>query len=386
MQLGDAGAKHPESDQKPMNLTTTAILAATFLVALVVTALLIPSVMRLSERRGWVQTPGGRRRHARPTSNVGGIAIYGGFVAALLLTLALDPLVLRSGLERLRIGLLLAGGTLIFLVMWRDDVVELPPLPKFIAQALAGLIAVGPYLWDHTRYQDAAGALTEARGIVLTAFNLPFVGQLSLWDISPWLAIAATVFWIGWMTNTINWSDGIDGLAAGVSLIAALFLALKSLFQGQLSVALLPLALAGACAGFLLFNFPPARIFMGDCGAEFLGYVLGVSAIVGGAKLATVLLVLGVPILDVAWLIVSRFLAGRSPAHGGRDHLHHRLQDMGLSTRQVVIFFYALSASFGALGIYETEPRVKLAALGLLALVVAGVLVYVSRRSAAAAR
>jgi UDP-N-acetylmuramyl pentapeptide phosphotransferase/UDP-N-acetylglucosamine-1-phosphate transferase len=342
--------------------------------------------MRLSASRGWVQTPGGRRLHARPTSNVGGIAIYCGFVVALLATFAFDAWLPRTPFEKLRLGLVLLGGTLIFLVMWRDDVVELPPLPKFIAQALAGLIAVGPYLWDHTRYPDALGALTEARGIVLTALNLPFVGQVSLWDVSPWLAIAATVFWVGWMTNTINWSDGIDGLAGGVSLIAALILAAKSLAQGQLTVALLPLALAGACAGFLLFNFPPARIFMGDSGAEFIGYVLGVSAIVGGAKLATVLLVLGVPILDVAWLIVSRALAGRSPARGGRDHLHLRLQDMGFSTRQVVIFYYALSASFGALGIAETEPRVKLVALGLLALLVACVLIYVSRRSAAPAR
>ena len=370
-----------------MSSVALAILALTFAVALATTALLVPWVMRLSERRGWVQMPGGRRQHARPTSNVGGIAIYGGCVAALLLTLALDPVVRRSGLEQLRIGLLLLGSTLIFLVMWRDDVVELPPLPKFVAQALAGLIAVGPYLWDHRRFEDAVGKLTEARGIVLTAFNLPFVGQVSLWDISPWLAIAATVFWIGWMTNTINWSDGIDGLAAGISLLAALFLALKSLFQSpaQVTVALLPLALAGACAGFLLFNFPPARIFMGDSGAEFLGYVLGVTAIVGGAKLATVLLVLGVPILDVAWLIVSRALAGRSPAQGGRAHLHHRLQDFGLSTRQVVIFYYALSASFGVLGIADTEPRVKLIALGLLGLIVAAVLLYVSRRAAATA-
>jgi UDP-N-acetylmuramyl pentapeptide phosphotransferase/UDP-N-acetylglucosamine-1-phosphate transferase len=368
-----------------MSLTTAAILALTFLAACGVTALLIPPVMRLSERRGWVQLPGGRRQHARPTSNVGGIAIYAGFVAALLLTLALDPVVQRPALEKLRIGLLLLGGTLIFLVMWRDDVVELPPLPKLVAQALAGLIAVGPYLWDHQRYADAFGSPTEASGIVLTAFNLPFVGQVALWELSPWLAIVATVFWIGWMTNTINWSDGIDGLAGGISLIAALFLAAKSLAQGQITVALLPLALAGACAGFLVFNFPPARIFMGDCGAEFLGYALGVCAIIGGAKLATVLLVLGVPILDVAWLIVSRVLAGRSPARGGRDHLHHRLQDMGLSTRQVVIFYYALSASFGVLGIADVAPRDKLIALVVLALIVAGVLAFASRRTTAAA-
>jgi len=237
------------------------------------------------------------------------------------------------------------------------------------------------------------GSSPVARTTKLTSFGLfrpkdPFVQQVNLYNLSPWLAIVATIFWIGWMTNTINFVDGIDGLAAGVSLIAALALAFNALRQdpAQATIALLPLALAGACAGFLLFNFPPARIFMGDSGAQFLGYVLGVSAIIGGAKLATVLLVLGVPILDVAWLIVARALAGRSPAHGGRDHLHLRLSDLGFSTRQIVIFYYALSASFGVLGISGAEPRLKLLALALLALIAVAVIVYVSRRAAATAR
>lgn len=369
-----------------MSLQSTMLLLGTFCVACGVTALLMPWVMWLSERRGWVQQPGGRRLHARPTSNIGGVAIYGGFVAALLLTFAFEPLLPRSGFERLRLLLLLAGGTLIFLVMWRDDIVELPPLPKFIAQIAAALIAVGPYLWDHTRYPDVEGRLTEARGIVLTAFKFPFIDQISLWNLSPWLAIIATVFWIGWMTNTINWSDGIDGLAGGVSLIAALALALNALRQPQpqITIALLPLALAGASAGFLLFNFPPARIFMGDCGAEFLGYVLGVSAIIGGAKLATVLLVLGVPILDVIWLIISRILSGRSPAQSGRDHLHLRLRDLGFTPRQVVLFYYALSASFGLIGIVSVAPAVKLVALGVLSIIVVIVIGYAMRRTAVA--
>jgi UDP-GlcNAc:undecaprenyl-phosphate/decaprenyl-phosphate GlcNAc-1-phosphate transferase len=367
-----------------MESGTTALLILTFCIAFVATALLVPPVMRLCQRRGWLARPGGRRLHAQPTPNVGGIAIYGGFVLALLCTFAFDRFLLRSEFEQLRLALLLAGGTLIFLVMWLDDLRELPPLPKFVAQALAALIAVGPFVWDHTLYPPG----DQAWGIILTAFQFPFVEQVNLYNISPWLAIIATIFWIGWMTNTINFVDGIDGLAAGVSLIAALALAFNALRQDppQATIALLPLALAGACAGFLLFNFPPARIFMGDSGAEFLGYVLGVSAIIGGAKLATVLLVLGVPILDVAWLIVSRALAGRSPAQGGRDHLHLRLRDLGFSTRQIVIFYYALSASFGVLGISGAEPRLKLLALLLLALIVAAVIVYVSRRSAATAR
>ena len=369
-----------------IDLRITLLLTLTFVVACAVTALLVPPVLRLCERRGWMAMPGGRRQHARPTPNVGGIAIYLGFVLALLGTFALDPLLPRSSFEKLRLMLLLLGGTLIFLVMWLDDVRELPPRLKAIAQVAAALIAVGPYLWDHTRYPDVLGQLTEARGIVLTAFKFPFVNQVSLWDISPWLAIAATVFWIGWMTNTINFSDGLDGLATGVSLIAAAALALNALRLGQYTIALLPLALAGACAGFLLFNFPPARIFMGDSGAQFLGYVLGVSAIIGGAKLATVLLVLGVPILDVAWLVAARTLAGRSPAQAGRDHLHLRLRDLGFSQRQIVVFYYVLSASFGLLGVSGASQRLKLVALGLLALLVAGVMGYVARRTAAAAR
>ncbi|HEU5099711.1 MAG TPA: MraY family glycosyltransferase [Roseiflexaceae bacterium] len=367
-----------------MSNGTIALLGLTFFAAFAITALLVPPVMRLCERRGWLAHPGGRRLHARPTPNVGGMAIYGGFVLTLLGTFAFDPFLPRSDFEKLRLALLLAGATLIFLVMWLDDVRELPPLPKFIAQSLAALIAVGPFLWDHTLYPPG----DQARGIILTAFKFPFVEQVNLYNVSPWLAIVATVFWVGWMTNTINFVDGIDGLAAGVSLIAALALAFNALRQDppQATIALLPLALAGTCAGFLLFNFPPARLFMGDSGAEFLGYVLGVSAIIGGAKLATVLLVLGVPILDVAWLIVSRALSGRSPAQGGRDHLHLRLIDLGFSTRQIVIFYYAISASFGVLGISGAEPRFKLMALALLALIVAGVIVYLSRRSAATAR
>jgi UDP-GlcNAc:undecaprenyl-phosphate GlcNAc-1-phosphate transferase len=368
-----------------MSLLTVAALISAFVIAFVVTALTVPPVIRLCERRGWVQHPGGRRSHVRPTPNVGGIAIYAGFVTSLLATFiftSAEPSLQRSEFEVLRIGLLLLGGTAIFLVMWVDDVVELPWLPKFAAQAGAGLIAVGPYLWDQRRYPDALGLPTEARGILLTAFNVPFIGQVSLWDASPWLAIAATVFWLGWMANTINWSDGLDGLAAGVSLIAALMLALHALRLDppQRTVALVPLALAGACAGFLIFNLPPARIFMGDSGAEFLGFLLGVSAIIGGAKLATVLLVLGVPILDVAWLIVARTASGRQPAQGGRDHLHHRLLDSGMSARQILALYWGLSASFGLLGIADISPSAKLIGLALLLLIGAGLIIYATRR------
>ena len=363
-----------------MNVPIALTLAAPFALAMLLTVIALPPVMRLCEQRGWIAVPGGRRLHARPTPTIGGIAMFIGFTGAVLATFLLDALGLieRAAFEVLRINLVLAGSALIFAVMWIDDVVELAPRPKLLAQIAAGLIAVGPFVWDHTRYP-------EARGIVLTAFNLPW-GQINLWDVSAWLAIGATVFWIVGMSNTINLVDGMDGLAAGVSLIAALTLAAKSIAQGQITVALLPLALAGTCTGFLLFNFPPARVFMGDTGSHLLGYALAVSAILGGAKLAAVLLVLGVPIIDVAWLIVARTLGGHSPAHSGRDHLHYRLLDLGFTPRQIVIFYYTLSASFGLLGIADTPRAVKLVALLLLGVIVGAVLLYVSYRSRTATR
>src|SRR4051812_933188 len=168
-----------------MSIQSAAALALTFAAAFGITAALVPPVARLCERRGWLALPGGRRRHERPTPDVGGLAIYLGFVLTLLGTFAfsaLDAALRRSPFETLRLALLLLGGTLLFLVMWRDDVRELPALPKFAAQALAALVAIGPFLWDHTRYPDTLGAATEARGIVLTAFNFPFVRQVSLWE------------------------------------------------------------------------------------------------------------------------------------------------------------------------------------------------------------
>lgn len=366
----------------------TLALAATFAVACVVTAALTPPLIRLSKGEGWVAKPGPRHVHRSPTPTVGGLAMIAGFAAALLLSFALerlDPDLRRSPFEHLRLGLLLAGASIVAAVSLIDDLRDLPALPRFGVHIVAALVAVGPYLWDQRLYSDALGAPTEARGIILTAFNFPFVEQIHLHNLSPWLAIGATVFWVVGMQNMVNWADGLDGLAAGVTLIAATVLALHTLNlePPQYTVALLPLALAGACAGFLPFNFHPARTFMGDVGAMTLGYILGVSAIIGGAKLATALLVMGVPLIDGAWLIVSRIARGGSAASAGRDHLHHRLLDMGLSQRQIVLIYYTLSAVFGAVALLAVPPAAKLVALIILGALVLAAILYAARRTPA---
>lgn len=355
----------------------TLALATTFVVAAVVTALLVPPLTRLSEREGWVARPGLRHVHRRPTPTVGGLAMIAGFAAALLLSFALeqlDPALRRSPYEHLRLGLLLTGASLVAIISLLDDLYNLPALPRLAVHILAALVVIGPYLWEQSLDP-------EARGIVLTAFNFPFIQQVHLHNLSPWLAIGATIFWVVGMQNMVNWADGLDGLAAGVTLIAASILALHTLGlePPQYTIALLPLALAGACAGFLPFNAHPARTFMGDVGAMTIGYILGVSAIIGGAKLATALLVLGVPLIDMAWLIVARTLRGGSAAHAGRDHLHHRLLDLGLSQRQVVFGYYTLSAIFGGVALLEVPSAAKLGALLLLGALVLGVIVYAAR-------
>jgi len=182
--------------------------------------------------------------------------------------------------------------------------------------------------------------------------------------------------------NTVNWLDGLDGLAAGVAAIAALLFAVHSYGRiGQLTVGLFPVALVGACLGFLPWNFYPARVFMGTAGSMFLGYNLAAFSLIAPAKLATALLVLGIPILDVAWQIMMRLRHGRAPWLADRSHLHHRLFDLGLSQRQVVVGYYGFCAGFGLLALVLTNRLYKLYALGLLGVIVLGTLIALTLQS-----
>ncbi|RME13201.1 MAG: undecaprenyl/decaprenyl-phosphate alpha-N-acetylglucosaminyl 1-phosphate transferase, partial [Ardenticatenia bacterium] len=195
-----------------------------------------------------------------------------------------------------------------------------------------------------------------------------------------WIVWPLTIFWFTGTLNTINWLDGLDGLAAGVVAIASAVFAAHMIRLGQYSVALLALALLGATLGFLPYNFNPARTFMGTTGAYFLGYTLAALGIMAGAKVATFLLVLIIPILDVAWQIVARIRQGRSPFHGDRGHLHHRLYDAGFSQRQVVLTYWGICALFGTLALLLPTPVFKLLALSIVSLGALAFFWYLARR------
>lgn len=347
-----------------MNPSYLPAFALVFAIGFAVSAALTPLTQRLGRRLGLTDRPGGRRQHRGEVSRLGGIALFAGFTAAVLATLLLPATLLPPRLdpkELTRLAGLLVGSAAIFAFGLADDRFQFPSRPQYIAQLLASLIAIAFIIFIE-RVNNPLGA-----------------GQI----VFPWPVVGAlTIFWFMGMMNTVNWLDGLDGLAAGVSAIVAAFIAIHMFREGQLSVALLPLALLGATLGFLPYNFHPARVFMGSNGSYFLGWAVAALGIIGGAKVATVLLAMGLPILDVAWLIYSRWRRGGKANEAGRDHLHHRLLDIGLSQRQIVTGYYAFCAAFGALALFLESRAQKLVALGVLTLAGLALLIWASRQPA----
>jgi len=258
---------------------------------------------------------------------------------------------------------LLVGGVGAFLFGLADDRFELSPRVQLICQFLLAFIAVGTLLW-------------------LERFTLPVLGLVALSDYpwGAWAYVPLTVLWMMGMMNTVNWLDGLDGLAAGVGTILCLVLAIHMHRVSQPSVALLPIALLGALLGFLPYNFAPARIFLGSAGAFFLGYGLGGLGLIAGGRVATALLVMGLPIVDVAWQIFDRVRHHRSPGQADRGHLHFRLLDLGLSERTIVLLYWSFCALFGLLALMVSSRIYKLLALVGVGVGVLAALAWLSGR------
>lgn len=310
-----------------------------FVLAFGLSLCLTPLAKHLGRRWDLVDQPGGRRRHRAPTPRLGGLALFPAFFLCGLLIFASWPPDNPDDALRLR-GVML-GSVFAFLAGLVDDWRNLSPRWQFVAQFLAALMAIA-----HT--------------VFIQEVTNPLVGEAE--RLPDLLTFGLTVFWVMGMMNTVNFLDGLNGLAAGVTTIAAILFAIHSYRLGQPVVALFPTALAGACLGFLPANFR-GRIFMGSAGAMTLGYGLATLSILAPARIATALLVMGIPIVDVAWLVVSRWRQGKRPSESGRDHLHFRLLDLGLAERQIVLLYYGFCAFFGSLALLMPSGLYKLMTL-----------------------
>lgn len=314
-----------------------------FIVSFAFTFATTPLVRRLAFKIGAIDIPkDNRRMHKKPTPRIGGLAIIFGFTVATLCFA--QP-------SRQLYGTL-AGAAIIAVMGVIDDCKNLPAKLKFVIQIIAALVVV------------------FAGDIKIDVFTNPnFLSDNPYWVLPEWLSVTLTVIWIVFITNAVNFIDGLDGLAAGVSAIMSISLVFISIRVGEYSIAILGIALMGSCFGFLPFNFNPAKIFMGDTGSTFLGFMLATLSIQGVFKsyavisFAVPLLILGLPLFDALFAMIRRILRGQSPMTADRGHLHHRLVDMGFSQKQTVFILYAISGVLGITAVLLAESGVLRALL-----------------------
>lgn len=290
------------------------------LVAFAVSVAATPLVIRVATRRGFVSRPKADRWNARSIPLMGGVALYLGVTTGVLCF---------AELTQEMVGVLL-GGTLIFILGIIDDVLQIKPSSKFLGQILASCV------------------------VIYAGLKFDLIPN-------PFLNLFLTLLWLVGITNAFNLLDNMDGLSAGVAAISSLTTFVFSLIQGLPAISVISLSILGASLGFLVFNFNPARIFMGDCGSLFLGFTLACTTILGSWEqasnlfgiLAVPALALGVPIFDTLLVTVSRVLSGRAVSAGGRDHTSHRLVALGMSERKAVLSLYALCGALGCIAIFS---------------------------------
>lgn len=300
-----------------------------FAVALVIAFLMTPPVKRFAMQVGAMDVPrDGRRVHDHPVPRMGGLAIFLGFTVAMILFVSFTTQVL---------GLML--GALIIAAMGAvDDIVNLRPWIKLSIQIVAALVAI-------------------RCGIIFNAVSNPNILSDVLTIPIGSFSIPLTVLWIVGCTNAVNLIDGLDGLAVGVSAISSMTMLIVSLFVADPNTTFILAALCGACVGFMPFNMNPAKIFMGDVGSQFLGFVLACVSVMGLFKLHTVItflvpvLAMAIPLADTVFAFCRRIVHGQSPFHADKGHFHHRLLAMGLNQKQAVAVLYGVSAVMGLVAV-----------------------------------
>ena len=313
-----------------------------FIATLALSALITPLIGRLARRFGVIDYPDAERKlHKKPLPLLGGLAVFVAFFAFVFILLG--PLTSGNLDNGHWLGFFI-GGCFLMLGGWLDDRYRLKPGLQFIFPVMAAISVIAGGV-EIEKITNPLGHF-----LFLDSLRIPIMaigGQVLYFVVVSDLLI---ILWLLGMMYTTKLLDGVDGLVTGVTAIGALiiFLFTMTTRYHQPDIGLAALILAGACLGFLIWNFYPAKIFLGEGGSLFLGYALGVLAIISGGKIAIALLVMGIPIMDVAWTIIRRLKAGRNPfKFADRKHLHFRLLDLGLSSRRTALVYYLFAAVFG---------------------------------------
>jgi UDP-GlcNAc:undecaprenyl-phosphate GlcNAc-1-phosphate transferase len=315
-----------------MNFAGNGAIIVAYVAGALVTCAATPLARKLAVHGGAIDEPDERKVHKRPLPTWGGVAIIAGFIVAAFAGGAAHHMV------GAKFGGILTGALLVALVGFVDDRIDLSANVKLGLQVLA----VVPLL---------------VAGVTISTLSHPIERHAQI-VLPGWLSVLMTTMWVVAITNALNLIDGLDGLAAGVAAIACVALAFIALAWGQLAVAVLCAAVAGAAVGFLPWNWHPSDIIMGDTGAYFLGYMIAAVTIEGAFKMAAAIaifvpvLVLAVPLLDTLLSPVRRVLSGRPAFAADRNHLHHRLIALGLSEPRVVLLTYAVTAICGGVAIW----------------------------------
>ncbi len=344
-----------------MNTKEIIFLILTFVVAFVFSFAATPIAYRFAFKIGAIDVPkDSRRMHKKPIPRLGGLAIIFGFMVSICC----------FGRMTRELIAMLVGAAIIAGMGVIDDCKNLDAKLKFVIQIIAALVVM------------------IGGNIRITVFTNPNIFSDNPYIVLPWWASGlATIVWIVFITNAVNFIDGLDGLAAGVSAIMSVSLVFVAVRIGEYSVAVLGLAVMGACLGFLPFNFNPARIFMGDTGSTFLGFILATMSIQGVFKsyaviaFAVPLLILGLPLFDALFAMIRRVYHGQSPMTADRGHLHHRLIDMGFSQKQTVFILYAISGVLGITAVVLAESGTIRALILLICVLIFLLISGVSRKN-----